>query len=123
MANKLLLDENLRANSLWRAIHEHQATGEFPLDVVRIGDENCLPLGTEDPAIVRWAAEQSRVIVSLDITTLGSAVIEFVETGQSHPGLIFLRSKLSIPKIVELFVEIAHGSPASDWENTFRWLP
>ena len=57
-----LLDEHLRAPSLWRALQGHNAQSLHPLDVVRVGDLPDLPLGSVDPAILLWAERAGRVL-------------------------------------------------------------
>ena len=54
MSLRFVLDEHLRGPA-WSAVRRHNATAESPLDVVRVGDPDCIPLGTDDPAILLWA--------------------------------------------------------------------
>jgi hypothetical protein len=61
----ILLDEHLRG-TLWRAIQHHNARGSNPLDVVRVGDPENLPLGSLDPEILLWAEREERILVSED---------------------------------------------------------
>ena len=54
MALAYLLDENLRG-PLWRAIELHNRRGSLPLDAIRVGDPDELPLSTTDAEILAWA--------------------------------------------------------------------
>jgi hypothetical protein len=65
MSLKFLLDENQRG-LLWRYVRLHNARKVFPLDVVRLGDSADLPLGADDPAILRWAEQEKRILMSVD---------------------------------------------------------
>ena len=49
-----LLDEHLRG-PLWQAILQHNLRSDNLLDVMRIGDEATVPLGTDDPGVLLWA--------------------------------------------------------------------
>lgn len=123
MSLKLLLDENLRFSAVWQAIAAHQATGQYPLDIVRIGDPGCLPLGARDDEILDWAAGQQRVLISLDASTLGTALARRLAVQAGSPGIILIRDGLSVVSLVELLLLITHASEAQEWENTLRWLP
>ncbi len=63
MPLRYLLDENQRG-VLWHVIQRHNARGIDPIDTVRVGDLPELPLGTEDPVILRWAQREQRILVT-----------------------------------------------------------
>ena len=65
MALRYVLDENLRG-PLWGLISRHNQKGNNPIDVVRVGDSNAMPLGTKDPELLRWAEEEGRILISHD---------------------------------------------------------
>jgi predicted nuclease of predicted toxin-antitoxin system len=122
MPLKLLLDENLRIGSLWQAIQKQQRTDKR-LDVLRIGDSDCLSLGAPDAEIIRYSAQAERIVVSRDLRTLGLELAEWINSGQRHPGIILLRLGLSVPQIIDLLVLVSYASDAEDWGGAIRWLP
>ena len=65
---RLLLDENLRAESFWSAIQT--AAAIVPLDIVRVGDDDGPALGIGDGPLLDWAAAERRILVSFDKRTL-----------------------------------------------------
>jgi hypothetical protein len=99
------------------------AAGRYPLDIVRIGDPGCLPLGAPDDEILAWAADQHRILISLDARTLGRALAERLAGHESSPGVILIWDRQSVANIVDLLLLITHASEAKEWENTLRWLP
>lgn len=123
MPLKLLLDENLRSGALWRAIEFHQQASEHRLDILRVGDAIALPLGSNDDAIVRWAAEQNRILISQDAQTLVGALGRLLAAGESSPGVVLLRRGLDVRTILELLVLLAYASEPDEWQNGLHWLP
>lgn len=123
MPLKLLLDENLRDEAIWHAVAQHQASAKFPLDIVRVGDLETPPLSAPDPQIIEWASEQDRIIVSHDRSTLPTVLATFLAGGRKSPGVILLRSGLTVPQIVDLLVLVTHASSADEWENRCTWQP
>jgi hypothetical protein len=123
MPLKLVLDENLRDHSLWLAIDRHNAESTDLLDVVRVGDGDGPKLGVHDPELLAWAAAEDRILIGLDKGTLPRHLSDFCAAGKRSPGVIFLRSDLSIVELVELLALVTHASEAHEWENTYRWIP
>ena len=69
MTLSFLLDENLRGR-LWQALERNNATSEWLLDVIRVGDSPDLPLGMRDAEVLRWIDRETRILVSLDKSTM-----------------------------------------------------
>jgi hypothetical protein len=89
MAIHFLLDENQRG-LLWRAVVRHNQVGLYPLEVVRVGDLQDLPLGSTDPEILLWCGREDRILISFDKTTLAGHLAEHLQSGHRSPG-IFMR--------------------------------
>ena len=124
MPLKFLLDENLRDRGLWAAITQHNAKSDEGLDVVRVGDADGPPLGIlPDPELIAWAAANGRILVGLDKSTLPSHLANFLNAGNQSPGVIFLRTDLTRNDVLELLILIAHACEATEWANTYRWIP
>jgi len=63
MAIRYLLDEHLRA-TFAKAIRRHNLVSEMPIDVVRVGDADDLPLGSTDQQVLSWAEREGRILVT-----------------------------------------------------------
>ena len=123
MPLKLLLDENLRHASLLTALEAQRGQDRYPLDVARVGDPACPRLGCDDDEIIRWAAEQDRVVLSLDARTLCRALASRLAAGEHSPGIILLRNDLTVAEILELLQLVTHVSDREEWQDTVRWIP
>ncbi len=75
------------------------------LDLIRVQD--ALPLGTSDPAVLAWASEVSRVVVTNDRNTMISAADERMIAGLSMPGLIVTSRDQSIGAAISDILLIA----------------
>ncbi len=123
MSLKLLLDENLRHDSIWSAIVNRNAISGSSLDIVRVGDEGMPALSTEDDALLAWAAANDRILVSLDEKSLPVEMKRRRETAQRSPGVILLRKDLTAAQIVDLLELVIHATEPEEWADTCRWLP
>jgi Domain of unknown function (DUF5615) len=119
MTLRYLLDEHLRGPP-WRAIQWHNRLGEFPLDVVRVGDPPDLPLGALDPDMLVWAEREGRVLVSRDRDTLASHLAAHLSAGRHSPGIFLIRRRVSLPELVSFLVEAAYASEAVEWADRRR---
>lgn len=78
---------------------------------------------TPDPDILDWAASQGRVLVSNDRQTMIGFAYDRVRQGLPMPGLIILRSRLSIGQAIgELEYAIQVGVP-DDFRDQVIHLP
>jgi hypothetical protein len=83
MPLRYLLDENQRG-PLWHVIQRHNARGLDPLDVVRVGDVPELPLGVDDPSILRWAEQEQRILVTFDKSTTAGHLANHLSGGRTR---------------------------------------
>ena len=118
---RLLLDENMRAESIWNAIQA--ATETAPFDIIRVGDHSGPPLGINDTQLLDWAAVKQRLLISYDKRTLPQHLYEYLATGGQSPGIVFISKRLSPTEIAEYLQLIATSSTANEWANTYRFIP
>jgi hypothetical protein len=117
-----LLDEHHRG-VLWRYIQRHNVRTAFhPLDVVRVGDPEGLPLGAHDSEILACADRERRILVSYDRATLPGHLTDHIASGHTSPG-IFLTRAAPLAEIVEFLVAVAYASEAVEWENQVTFIP
>src|SRR6266566_5304721 len=80
------------------------------LDLVRVQDVGLRH--TPDPLILEWAAQQGRVVVSVDKKTLAVDAWDRVARGLPMPGVAILRTFLTIGQAVnELELIAVAGNP------------
>src|SRR5437016_5728621 len=94
-----VLDEDLRG-SLWRAILWHNNAGVYPVDVVRVGDPVDLPLGSDDPSILKWAEREQRIILSYDYDTMAAHLANHLAANRHSPGIFMARPRATLPQLV-----------------------
>lgn len=121
MALAYLLDEHLRG-PLWRAIEAHNRRTTPPLDVVRVGDADDLPLGLSDPQILQWAERENRILVTYDRNTMPEHLASHLRTGAHSPGVFLLRRGSSISAVVGFLVLADAASDPQDWADRVEYL-
>ncbi|HKP52374.1 MAG TPA: DUF5615 family PIN-like protein [Chloroflexia bacterium] len=94
---------------------------EPELNVLRVQD---VGLRTEDDAIIlAWAAQEGRVLITSDASTVPDIANERVAMDQPMSGVILLRSDLSIGQAIEeLLISIGASFPG-EWEGRVLRLP
>jgi hypothetical protein len=92
------------------------------LDLVRAQDVEVL-YQAEDPVLLQWAADEQRVVVSHDISTMGHHAYERVRSGQPMPGLFEVHPDLPVGQAIEDLVLLALASLPREWEGQVRFLP
>jgi hypothetical protein len=91
------------------------------VDIVRVQDVGLS--GADDPAILEWAAQQGRVLVTHDVSTLSTYVHTRTAAGLPMPGVFEVGAGVSIGGIIEDLLLIAECSVEGEWEGQVRYLP
>jgi hypothetical protein len=121
MSLRYLLDENQRG-VLWHLIQRHNARGIDPLDAVRVGDAPDLPLGTDDPAILRWAEREQRILVTFDKSTMGRHLSEHLAAGNHCPGIVMVPTESKPVQVLEFLILAAYASEPVEWQDWIKYL-
>jgi hypothetical protein len=122
MPLRFLFDENLRG-ALWTATLQHNAVGVNPLEAVCVGDSLDLPLGASDPDVLLWSERETRVLVTLDKTTMPGHLNQHLQAGRHSPGVMVLRHGYSVPRLVAFRVLAAYASDPLDWQDQVQFIP
>ena len=77
----------------------------------------------DDPFILEWAANESRVLVTRDRQTMIGHAYQRVQSSQLMPGLIVLHEEMSIGQAVEQILMTAVCCTAAELENRVLFLP
>lgn len=121
MALRYLLDEHLRG-TFGKVIRRHNLVSEMPLDVVRIGDVDDLPLGSPDPQVLRWAEREDRILVTQDRRSMGRHLMAHLASGHHCPGIFMLRPGASYRGAVEFLMLAAYASSAGEWRDQIHFV-
>jgi hypothetical protein len=66
--------------------------------------------GGDDPSVLQWAADQGRVVVTHDISTLTKHALDRVAAGQPMPGVFEVKSAAPIGQIIDDLILVADCS-------------
>ena len=91
------------------------------LDIVRVQDVGLSEAG--DPAILVWAAQEERVLLTHDVSTVTKYAYERVRAGQSMPGVFEVSRDVPIGRAIEDILLLADYSLDGEWEGQVRYLP
>jgi Domain of unknown function (DUF5615) len=113
---RLLADENFDNRIIRGVRRENEA-----IDIVRVQDTEIYQ--ADDPTVLAWAAEQNRVLMTHDISTIPKYAYERVAEGQTMSGVIAVHLGSSIGEVIEDIVLLVGTSEAKDIENQVVYLP
>lgn len=113
---RLAADENLN-NSIVRGLLRRQPE----LDIVRIQDVGLS--GADDPTVLEWAAQEGRVLLTHDVSTITKYAYERVRAGQPMPGVFEVGRNVPIGRAIEDILLLAEYSLDDEWEGQVRYLP
>lgn len=112
----LAFDENFN-NDILRGLLRRN----FRLDLVRIQDAALS--GQDDEAVLEWAAQQGRVLISHDVSTITAHAYARVAAGRKMPGVFEVPRAVAIAVAIEDLLLIAECSRPGEWEGQVRYLP
>lgn len=91
------------------------------IDLVRVQDVGLRTL--DDSTVLRWAANEGRILVSRDIKTIPTFAHERVIARQVMPGVFILPSTVSMATAIDDLSLIAAVTEADEWVNQVVYLP
>ena len=91
------------------------------LYIVRVQDVGLR--GKDDPAILEWAAQEGRVVLTHDVATMAHHAYERVRANKPMPGLIEVSDDLPLGTVIEDILLLAEYSDLHEWEGQVVYLP
>jgi hypothetical protein len=91
------------------------------LDLVRVQDVGLS--GADDPAVLEWAANEQRVLLTHDVSTMSRHAYERVQAGKGMPGVVEVSRTVPIGQAIEDIVLLAEASMKQEWEGQILYLP
>ena len=113
---RLVADENLN-NNIVRGLLRRRPQ----LDIVRIQDVGLS--GADDPTVLEWAAQEGRVLLTHDVSTITKYAYERVRAGQTMPGVFEVGRNVPIGRAIDDILLVAEYSLDEEWEGQVRYLP
>jgi hypothetical protein len=113
---RLAADENFN-NNIVRGLLRR----EPELDITRIQDVGLS--GADDPTVLEWAAQERRVLLTHDVSTISKYAYERVRAGQPMPGVFEVSRAVPIGRAIEDILLLAECSLDGEWEGQVHYLP
>jgi hypothetical protein len=92
------------------------------LDLARVQDDP-ERMGINDAAVLAWAADEGRVLLTHDVKTMTAPFLERIESGQPMPGVFEINQTAPLRQTIEEILLIVECSEQSEWEDQIRYLP
>ena len=112
----LIADENFN-NNIVRGVLRRKTN----VDIVRVQDIGLSQ--ADDPMILEWAAQQGRVLLTHDVSTITKYAYERLEAGRRMPGVFEVSRTAPIGQVIEDILLLVEGSLAGEWEGQIIYLP
>lgn len=113
---RLAADENFN-NDIVRGVRRRSPA----TDIVRVQDAGLL--SADDETILEWAAEQGRVLLTHDVSTMTRHAHDRVREGKPMPGVFEVGRHVPISVALEEIVLLTECSDEGEWEGQVRYLP
>lgn len=113
---RLLSDENFD-NTVVRGLLRRRSS----IDIIRVQDVGLS--GKDDPAILAWAAEENRILLTHDVSTITRFAYDRVVQGLSMPGVIEVSTDTRIGQVIEDILLIVDCSLEGELKGQILYLP
>ncbi|MGD1942934.1 MAG: DUF5615 family PIN-like protein [Leptolyngbyaceae cyanobacterium] len=113
---RFLADENFN-NQIVRGVLRQRPE----IDMVRVQDIGLS--GGDAPAVLAWAAQENRIVLTHDVATMITFAYERMQAGLAMPGLFEVSRRVPIGLAIEEIILIAECSLEGEWEGQVRFLP
>jgi hypothetical protein len=113
---RLLADENFNGDVL-RGLSRRQPD----LDIVRAQDVGLT--GADDPDILAWAAENSRIVLTHDRATMSDYAYERIAAGEAMAGVFILNDRFPVGRAIEEILLMDACSEQADWSGRVVHVP
>jgi len=113
---RMLADENFN-NDILRGIRRRTPN----VDIVRVQDVGLS--GADDPTVLEWAAQNQRVLLTHDVSTITRYAYDRVREAKSMPGVFEVSRKVPLALAIEDIILLAECSVEGEWEGQVRYLP
>ena len=91
------------------------------LDLVRLQDVGLT--GANDRDVLAWTAQEGRVLLTHDVSTMPPFVYARVEAGLAMPGVFEVDPDIPIGEAIEQILLLAECSLDDEWEGRIGYLP
>jgi len=112
----LAADENFNNNIIRGLLRR-----EPRINIARIQDVNLY--GADDPAVLEWAAQEERVLLTHDAATITHYAYDRIRNGKSMPGVFEVNHQVPIGIAIADILLLATCSIEGEWEGQIIYIP
>jgi hypothetical protein len=94
---------------------------EPDIDWIRVQDIG--RSGSQDESVLEFAAQNQRVDLTRDVSTMTYAAYGRIERSESMSGLIVVPQRMAIGQAIDELIFLAKESAVDEWESQVIWLP
>ena len=109
-------DENLNYNIVRGLLRR-----KSDLNIVRIQDVGLS--GKGDATVLEWAAQENRILLTHDVTTITKYAYERTNDGLPMPGVFEIKMNSPLGDIIDDIILLADYSYENEWEGQIVYLP
>ncbi|MDZ8138426.1 MAG: DUF5615 family PIN-like protein [Nostoc sp. DedQUE04] len=113
---KFLADENFD-NTVVRGLFRRSPK----IDIVRVQDVGLS--GKDDPTILDWAAQERRILLTHDVSTITRYAYDRVRQSQTMPGVIEVSLDAPLGRVIEDILVLVECSQEGELEGQVQYLP
>lgn len=113
---RLLADENFN-NDIVRGLRLRDPA----IDLIRVQDVGLLR--ASDPAVLAWAAENGRIVLTHDRATMPDDAYSRLVAGQPLPGVFVINDRLPVREAIDELQLVCECSDMADWDGRVVHLP
>jgi predicted nuclease of predicted toxin-antitoxin system len=113
---RLLADENIEIKIVRGLLRRKP-----DLDIVRIQEVGLS--GVDDQAVLEWAAQEGRILLTHDKRTMTKFAYERVTKALPMPGVLEIKRSATAGQVIEAILLIAERGFENEWENQVIYIP
>jgi predicted nuclease of predicted toxin-antitoxin system len=91
------------------------------IDLVRLQDLGLE--GADDPTVLDWAAENARILLTHDRSTMPDFAYKRVAAGKPMPGVFVVSDRLPVRQAIDEVLLIDACSEQTEWSGLVLYLP
>jgi predicted nuclease of predicted toxin-antitoxin system len=91
------------------------------IDLVRVQDGGLT--AADDPAVLQWAANENRVLLTHDVATMPDFAYERIAAGLPMRGLLVVSATLPLAEAIDELALITEASETEEWDGQVVYLP
>ena len=78
--------------------------------------------GASDPAILEWAAETGRIVLTHDENSMVGGAVALLSQGLAMPGVVVVHQNTPTRRAIDGLMELIGASLEGEWEHQIRFV-